>query len=185
MSSFLPSIMLVDVIEPSSLELWYSLVGTMEAQARGGDPTGRLVRETFIGRSVDHVLENYRLVITSAGPIYDSDEVTMDDEFLADAGSLLLPLSDNGRTVSKVIVFAALGRSSVGAAVPRRSELSRYPGRGLRCLRFPCRTPRSARGVIPQAVEALNLLHATSLTRGQGENCRHLLRLIKRAPPGF
>ena len=63
MRAFLPSIMLVDVVEPSSVQLRYRLVGTMEAQARGGDPTGRLVQETFIGRSADFVLENYRLVI--------------------------------------------------------------------------------------------------------------------------
>ena len=130
MRAFLPSIMLVDVVEPSSVQLRYRLVGTMEAQARGGDPTGRLVQETFIGRSADFVLENYRLVITSAGPVYDSDDVTMNDEFLQDAGSLLLPLSDDGRTVNRVIVYAALGRSATAAPALRRAALTRYPGRG-------------------------------------------------------
>src|SRR5690554_3316287 len=56
--AFLPSIIILDVVSHAPLRLRYRLVGTMEAEARGGDPTGKLVGESFHGRSAQEVLEN-------------------------------------------------------------------------------------------------------------------------------
>ncbi len=128
--SFLPSIMLVDVVSRSPLQLRYRLVGTREAQARGGDPTGKLIGEAFFGRSEGQVLENY-LDVTSRGvPVFDNDEVKLEDPMLRDAGTILLPLSDDGKWIDRVIAYAALGDAVKSAVLPRANELYRYPGLG-------------------------------------------------------
>lgn len=131
--AFLPSIIILDVVSQDPLRLRYRLVGTMEAEARGGDPTGKLVGEAFHGRSAQEVLENYRLIVTRAAPVYDGDYVSLpkpQDGALEEMGTILLPLSDDGHTVNKVVVFTALGQTPSRVTVPRRNALSRYPGRG-------------------------------------------------------
>jgi len=129
-AKFLPSVMVVDIVSRDPLQLRYRLVGTMEAQARGGDPTGLLVGEAFFGRSARQVIENYLAVANQGTPVFDNDEVKLEDPFLSDAGTILLPLSDDGRIVDKVIAYAALGQNARADTLPRRNELYRYPGLG-------------------------------------------------------
>lgn len=144
--AFLPSVIILDVISQNPLRLRYRLVGTMEAEARGGDPTGKLVGEAFYGRSAHEVLENYRLAVTRAAPVYDGDYVSLptpENGALEEMGTILLPLSDDDQTVNKVIVFTALGQTPSRATTPRRNVLSRYPGRG----QLLSRLGRSARSL--------------------------------------
>src|SRR5690349_16447326 len=70
MMPFLPAIMLVDVV-PDDRRYVYRLVGTREVQARGRDPTGRVVGEAFIGSSRESVLANYNHVSLTAAPHID------------------------------------------------------------------------------------------------------------------
>ena len=104
MPSYLPGIVMVDVgYEPFSLT--YRLVGTREAEARGADPTGKSVFEAWDGRSEDDVIENYRQVIARKVPLYDGDRTLDPERDWLEAGTVFLPLSDDGETVNKVLIY--------------------------------------------------------------------------------
>jgi hypothetical protein len=63
----LPGIMLVDVVADERRYV-YRLVGTREVEARGQNPTGRPVGESFHGSSRENVLRNYERVCREARP---------------------------------------------------------------------------------------------------------------------
>jgi PAS domain len=128
--SFLPSVMMSDVVDKDSTLVRYRLIGTRETEARGGDPTGLLVHDAFHGRSRDYVLKNYWLVIGAASPLYDCDPLVPGNDALVDRGTILVPLSDDGVSVSQVLAYAALDNAPSATVLPRRNDLSRYPGRG-------------------------------------------------------
>lgn len=94
--SRLPSLMLVDVVPPPD-EFRYRLVGTLLCQARGYDPTGKPVFETYfgkgIGRSREDIQAIYRAVRDTGKPAFAWDTVEVEDPRLSDKGALLLPLS--------------------------------------------------------------------------------------------
>jgi hypothetical protein len=104
MKIFLPGIVLV-AVRHSPLRLTYRLVGTREVEYRGYDPTGKDVAEHFAGSSQHEVLRNYELVIESKSFVYDEDCLLSADHSFQEAGTLLLPLSDDGETVNMVIVY--------------------------------------------------------------------------------
>jgi hypothetical protein len=102
--SFLPGIVMVDVAyEPYSLI--YRLVGTREAEARGHNPTGKSVFDNWDGRSQEDVLENYRLVIEKKCVLYDADRSMDPERDWLEAGTVFLPLSDDGETVNKTLIY--------------------------------------------------------------------------------
>jgi hypothetical protein len=102
--SYLPGIVMVDV-EYEPFSLIYRLVGTREAEARGQDPTGRSVFEAWDGRSLEDVLENYRQCIARKGPLYDADRTLDPERNWLEAGTVFLPLSDDGETVNKILIY--------------------------------------------------------------------------------
>jgi len=104
MKMFLPGIVLV-AVRHSPLRLTYRLVGTREVEYRGYDPTGKDVAEHFAGSSQNEVLRNYELVIESKSFVYDEDCLLSADHSFQEAGTLLLPLSDDGEAVNMVIVY--------------------------------------------------------------------------------
>jgi hypothetical protein len=104
MKIFLPGIVLV-AVRHNPLRLTYRLVGTREVEYRGYDPTGKDVAEYFAGSSQNEVLRNYELVIESKSFVYDEDCLLSADHSFQEAGTLLLPLSDDGETVNMVIVY--------------------------------------------------------------------------------
>jgi hypothetical protein len=102
--TYLPGIVMVDVgYEP--LTLTYRLVGTREAEARGHNPTGRSVFEAWDGRSQEDVIENYQSVIARKGPLYDADRTLDPTREWLEAGTVFLPLSDDGETVNKILIY--------------------------------------------------------------------------------
>lgn len=107
MIPFLPNLVLVDVVSHTPLELTYRLVGTREVEARGRDPTGQPVADAFYCRSKEAALTNYRLVIDLKGPLFDSEVRDSPYSRLSDRGSIFLPLSDDGETVNKILVYTA------------------------------------------------------------------------------
>ncbi|MFD2264299.1 PAS domain-containing protein [Lacibacterium aquatile] len=96
LKTYLPSLMLVDVVDPPD-EFRYRLVGTLLCRARGYDPTGKPVFETFfgkgIGRERSEIQTLYRLVRDTCQPVFAWDSVTVPDPRLRDLGALLMPLS--------------------------------------------------------------------------------------------
>lgn len=104
MKIFLPGIVLV-AVSYGPLRLVYRLVGTREVDYRGYDPTGKDVAQHFAGSSQSEVLRNYELVIDSKSFVYDEDCLLSADHSFQEAGTLLLPLSDDGNSINMVIVY--------------------------------------------------------------------------------
>jgi hypothetical protein len=101
---FLPYITLVDVVEDPR-RFVYRLVGTMEVDIRGFDPTGKGVADAFFAASAEAALANYQRVLDTRTPFYEQDAFQAVDRYINEA-NLFLPLSDDGESVSKILVFS-------------------------------------------------------------------------------
>lgn len=66
----LPGITLVDVVADSRRYV-YRLVGTMEVEVRGHDPTGKSVAEAFFGENAEDATECYDRVVATRAPVLD------------------------------------------------------------------------------------------------------------------
>jgi len=104
MIPFLPALMIVDVV-PDARRYAYRLVGTREVQARGRDPTGRVVGEAFLGASRESVLANYNHVSLTGAPHIDLKTVITTGERLDNSHVIFLPLSEDGETVTQILVY--------------------------------------------------------------------------------
>ncbi|WP_374369702.1 PAS domain-containing protein [Dongia sp.] len=105
MVPWLPHIQLIDVFH-NPRRLVYRLVGETDVSFRGYNPTGRTVEEGMIGRSAEETLRNYELVIDQHLPVYDWAEYVSRSGYLRSQEGLLLPLSDDDKTVNMVLTFA-------------------------------------------------------------------------------
>lgn len=101
---FLPTLMIVDVVADERRFI-YRLVGTREVDARGKDPTGRPVGEAFHGSSRERVLANYDRVKASGRPQIDISAVITTKDRLDDSHVIFLPLSEDGRSVTQILVY--------------------------------------------------------------------------------
>jgi hypothetical protein len=100
----LPGIMLVDVVADERRYV-YRLVGTREVEARGQNPTGRAVGESFHGSSRENVLRNYDTVCHERSPLFDDYHFAAPSGRLIDEQAIFLPLSADGETVSQIMVY--------------------------------------------------------------------------------
>lgn len=107
MIRLLPNLILADVESLEPLSLVYRLVGTREVAFRGRDPTGQKVAEGFSCRSREAALAHYRIVIERRMPVFDDNRRTSPQAALSEHGTIFLPLSDDDRTVNKVLVYTA------------------------------------------------------------------------------
>jgi hypothetical protein len=113
MRAWLPGIVLVDValrgpgedVSLSRYRLTYRLVGTRATGIRGREATGKTVDEAYFGTNLRDVLENYRLVIETRGPVYDWNRSRSPNGLMRLAETLLLPLSSDGETVDMVVIY--------------------------------------------------------------------------------
>jgi hypothetical protein len=101
----LPGLCLVDVV-PDERRYVYRLVGTADAEVRGYDPTGKSVFEGFFGPSVEVVLGNYDPVVASRAPFIDPRHFFASTGRYVTEETIFLPLSDDGETVNKILVFS-------------------------------------------------------------------------------
>lgn len=109
MRRFLPQITIVEVV-PDERRYIYRLVGTMEVEIRGRDPTGKSVTEGFFGPSLDNVLACYDTVVRTRLPLYDDERFITPDGRYSDDETLFLPLSDDGECVNKILVFGTFSK---------------------------------------------------------------------------
>ena len=100
----LPGITLVDVV-PDPRRYVYRLVGTMEAEVRGYDPTGRSVGEAFFGENVEDATECYDRAVATCAPVLDPQPFLERRRGYRGAESLFLPLSNDGISVNMIVVF--------------------------------------------------------------------------------
>lgn len=101
---FLPQLTIVEVV-PDERRYVYRLVGTMEVEIRGRDPTGWSVLDGFFGPSLDDALHCYDTVVATRRPFYDDEAYITPDGRFSDDETLFLPLSEDGATVSRILVF--------------------------------------------------------------------------------
>jgi len=112
---FLPSTMLVDVRTPplESVDAGpvpghyvYRLVGTLEVEMRGADPTGKPVATHGFGGMTYLALRNYDTVTRTRAPLLDfnEDDIQLSDRY-RDLESIFLPLSGDGARVDMVLVY--------------------------------------------------------------------------------
>jgi hypothetical protein len=100
----LHSILVTEILSNTS-DYRYLRMGARAAEVRGYDPTGRTVRDCYDGEALAFVLENYDLAIAHPCGIIDfSIEVVSDHRFI-ELETLLLPLADDGKTPSHVLVY--------------------------------------------------------------------------------
>lgn len=100
----LPGITLVDVV-PDHRRYVYRLVGTMEAEVRGYDPTGKSVAEAYFGENAEDATECYDRVVATRAPVLDPLPFLERRRGYQGAESLFLPLSNDGITVNMIWVF--------------------------------------------------------------------------------
>jgi hypothetical protein len=110
MRDWLAGLMLVDVFhDPRRLK--YRLVGEVEVESRGFNPTGRWVEDGFLGDSLKDVLINYNTAIDQRRPLFDWSGYRCGGGFLHLREALFLPLADAQGVVDKVMTFSIVERA--------------------------------------------------------------------------
>ena len=100
----LPGLMIIDVVADERRYV-YRLVGTREVEARGRDPTGKPVGETFHGSSRENVLRNYDQVCRERAALFDDYSFSLPAGRLIDEQVIFLPLSADGEAVNQILVY--------------------------------------------------------------------------------
>ena len=101
----LPGICLVEVVSDERRYV-YRLVGTEDVEVRGKDPTGQSVLDGFFGPSVDDVLNSYDRVVSTQAPFVDPTHFKAPSGRYVTEETIFLPLSDDGNTVNRILVFS-------------------------------------------------------------------------------
>jgi hypothetical protein len=101
----LPGICIVEVVADERRYV-YRLVGTGEVEVRGNDPTGKSVLEGFFGPSAEDALGCYDQVVKTRAALLDPTPFTAPSGKWITDETLFLPLSDDGATVNKILVFS-------------------------------------------------------------------------------
>lgn len=101
----LPGICITEVVSDERRYV-YRLIGTGEVEVRGNDPTGKSVLEGFFGPSAEDALGCYDKVIETRAPLLDPTPFTAPSGKWITDETLFLPLSDDGVTVNKILVFS-------------------------------------------------------------------------------
>lgn len=105
----LPGILLIDVegVDEAGVGRYrYRVVGTAEVANRGHDPTGKPVVEGYFGPSKVDVLGDYEAVRLAHTFLYEPIQFVTEDHRTVDEYSIVLPFSEDGRTVSQILVFS-------------------------------------------------------------------------------
>lgn len=83
----------------------YLSIGPRAVEVRGDDPTGKTVRDCYEGEALDFVLDNYDLAIANPCGIVDFSIDVVKDHRVIELETLLLPLADDGKVPSHVLVY--------------------------------------------------------------------------------
>lgn len=100
----LPYLTIVEAV-PDERRYVYRLVGTKEVEIRGQDPTGKSVAEAYYGPSIEDAYASYDRAIAGQ-PFYDDSPFSGPDGRYNDDEMLFLPLSDDGKKVTRVLVIS-------------------------------------------------------------------------------
>jgi hypothetical protein len=104
MTSFLPGIALIDVVDDAR-RFVYRLLGTREVAMRGKDSTGKGVAEGFFASSVDAALASYDDVVTRRAPRFEQRRFVTPDGRIGNEQTVILPLSEDGQAINMIIAY--------------------------------------------------------------------------------
>lgn len=113
----LPAILLVDIegLDTAGIGIYrYRVVGTESVRLRGRDPTGKLVRDAFFWSSGDAAIAVYESVRTSGRHLYQTAEFVSPQGRWRSEHTLLLPFSEDGASVSQILVYSVARSSREG-----------------------------------------------------------------------
>ena len=105
----LPSILLVDVEglrADGKGKYRYRVAGDLEIAARGFNPTGMRVEDGFLAGSVEEVIAVYETVRLNCEPICLPTVYVRESGLRIDDFTFMVPLSEDGETVSQILVFS-------------------------------------------------------------------------------
>jgi hypothetical protein len=109
----LPGVLLIDVegIEDDgdgdTIGIYrYRVVGSNEVSNRGHNPTGKLVSEGYFADSLEDALRSYEIVRRSKSFLYEPLQFVTEDHLTIDEYSILLPFSEDGETVTQILVYS-------------------------------------------------------------------------------
>lgn len=105
----LANFMLIDVegVRPDGVGIFrYRVVGAYEVGNRGHNPTGRLVEDGFFAPSLEEAIGAYERARTRGEPYYARINFEDDRGRLVFEDSILLPYSEDGETVSQILVYS-------------------------------------------------------------------------------
>lgn len=107
LKAFLPRIVLVDVTADER-RFVYRLVGTAEVEMRGDDPTGKPVGEAGFGGPEDEALRfyEYEQVVRQRAPFCYRGSYAAPDGETETEDVIYLPLSEDGESVTMILVFS-------------------------------------------------------------------------------
>jgi hypothetical protein len=101
--SLLPHIALVGV-ESEPLRLFFRLIGTHITESLGRDNTGKYFDETFQDQMLEDVMQVYGMVLQARKPIRHFGRAQYSAKDFRDYESVHLPLSEDGWTVTMILV---------------------------------------------------------------------------------
>ncbi len=105
----LPGVLLIDVEAPDESGrpvFRYRVVGGWEVDARGHNPTGKTVDEGFHGESLESARRDYETVCRMRAPLYGPLDFVDRRGVRFFQDSIVLPLSEDGETVSQILVYS-------------------------------------------------------------------------------
>lgn len=104
--SLLPHIGILDVVGP---RLRCSLLGTRINEAFGSDHTGKHLDEVLSGERLEYFDGIYQRVVATGRPLYVENAYPVPDDTRVKVQRLLLPLSNDGSTVNKLLLVMDFG----------------------------------------------------------------------------
>jgi len=104
MKGLLPHLILIDVV-PDDRRYVYRLVGTREVEMRGGDPTGKAIKDAYYGETAEETIIYLDRVLRTREPvlyrgIYHPTSTRTQQEDV-----IFLPLSKDGAACDIILVY--------------------------------------------------------------------------------
>lgn len=104
MKALLPNLILVDVVADARRYV-YRLVGTHEVEMRGGDPTGKAVKDAFYAESAADTLLFLDRVVETRQPVLYRGTYRPTSSRIQQEDTLFLPLSNDGASVNMILIY--------------------------------------------------------------------------------
>ena len=104
LKALLPHLILIDVV-PDARRYVYRLVGTHEVEMRGGDPTGKTVKDAFYAESADHTISFLDHVTRTRAPALYRGTYQPSSTRTQTEDTIFLPLSNDGAAVNMILVY--------------------------------------------------------------------------------